>query len=152
MLEVEFDVSEIRRMAAEAQRDLERGTARAVDEASREGKARGRVLAPHQTYALRESIDGRLLAITSAGADGELRADAEHADHVANGTKPHVIEPRRKKVLRWVGAGGEVFARRVNHPGTKPHAYWREAIAAAKVRLERVGEDVVDQISTRLSR
>jgi phage gpG-like protein len=34
-------------------------------------------------------------------------------------TAPHVILPRKAKVLRWTGSdGGSVFARRVNHPGS----------------------------------
>lgn len=52
------------------------------------------------------------------------------------GTRPHVIVPRTKSVLSWtegkrlsgrnrtgVAAGPRVFARRVNHPGTKPQPF-----------------------------
>jgi phage gpG-like protein len=33
------------------------------------------------------------------------------------GTNPYTIEPRRASLLRFMGANGPVFARRVNHPG-----------------------------------
>lgn len=34
------------------------------------------------------------------------------------GTRPHVIRPRRARVLRFPVGGRIVYARRVNHPGT----------------------------------
>jgi hypothetical protein len=41
-----------------------------------------------------------------------------------DGTRPHVILPRTKRVLRWVGDDGRVyFARAVHHPGTQPNRY-----------------------------
>lgn len=35
------------------------------------------------------------------------------------GTRPHLILPKAKKALRFVGRGGVVFAKKVRHPGTK---------------------------------
>ena len=40
------------------------------------------------------------------------------------GTKPHIITPKKARVLHWVNEGGQdIFAMRVRHPGTKatPH-------------------------------
>ena len=34
-------------------------------------------------------------------------------------TAPHIIEPKKANVLAFAGAGGMVFAKRVNHPGSK---------------------------------
>lgn len=51
-------------------------------------------------------------------ASFELGFAAEHSSFPDTGTRPHVIRPRRKKVLRFVVDGRVVFARRVNHPGT----------------------------------
>lgn len=45
-----------------------------------------------------------------------------YAYFVEYGTKPHEIRPKKKKILRWQGAGGgDVFAGVVNHPGTKAY-------------------------------
>lgn len=46
-----------------------------------------------------------------------------YAQYVSSGTRPHVILPKRGKALRFVVAGRTVFARRVNHPGTRANPY-----------------------------
>lgn len=50
------------------------------------------------------------------------------------GTRAHVIRPRRPDGwLRWVGDDGRVhFARVVHHPGTRPYAYLRRALASLR--------------------
>jgi len=52
-------------------------------------------------------------------------------------TKAHVIEPREKKALRFVSGGNTVFAKRVHHPGTSGHFYWREAADFVEQDLPR---------------
>lgn len=45
------------------------------------------------------------------------------------GTEPHVITPDEAEALRWFNdAGDAVFAKRVQHPGTKPYGHLRSAI------------------------
>lgn len=84
------------------------------------------------------------------GADGRVTAESTTNNEVLyyrwSGTKPHRIEPKRAKALRFRGSSGNfVFARGVNHPGTKPHP-WIETAgekseAAIKAGFEReVGE------------
>jgi len=34
-------------------------------------------------------------------------------------TAPHIIEPKKAQALAFMGAGGMVFAKKVNHPGSK---------------------------------
>ncbi|MBI3654066.1 MAG: hypothetical protein HY231_23800 [Acidobacteria bacterium] len=40
-------------------------------------------------------------------------------EYVEEKTKPHVIQAKNKKSLAFKGKGGMVFAKKVNHPGTK---------------------------------
>lgn len=76
----------------------------------------------------------------------EVRAGGEgkvgYAAYVEYGTGAHEIVPRRARVLAWGGArtlGGRLrkgsgptnFARRVRHPGTKPHPFLRPALLLA---------------------
>lgn len=71
--------------------------------------------------------------------------NVKYAPDVEFGTKPHIITPKTKKVLRWEAKVVSLltksgrprkkpkiikearFARRVKHPGTKPHPYLRPA-------------------------
>lgn len=66
---------------------------------------------------------------------GPVRVPYAELHH--EGTKPHVIYPRRRQALKFVPTGGttHVFRRRVFHPGTKPNRYLAEAFNAALRRF-----------------
>lgn len=51
-----------------------------------------------------------------------------------DGTKAHVIVPRRRGVLHFTSNGRSIFARRVQHPGTKPKNFERIEAANAEPR------------------
>ncbi len=61
---------------------------------------------------------------------GTVYTVLDYGVYLHQGTNPHVIEPRRKKALRWTDGGAFVFARRVKHPGTKKDPYIYEALDA----------------------
>jgi phage gpG-like protein len=74
-----------------------------------------------RTGQLEQSIGWRPLA------DGaEVYANKEYAGFVEFGTDPHVIEPKpgRKALKFSSSSGGFAFARRVNHPGSRPHPFF----------------------------
>ncbi|MFI7449543.1 hypothetical protein ACIBQX_18750 [Nonomuraea sp. NPDC049714] len=49
------------------------------------------------------------------------------------GTRPHIIRPKRPDGwLRFMVDGKVVFARVVHHPGTRPYAYLRRALATLR--------------------
>jgi hypothetical protein len=48
---------------------------------------------------------------------------APHALPHHEGTPPHLIRPRNRRVLRFPGRGGVVFAHQVRHPGTRRNPY-----------------------------
>lgn len=77
----------------------------------------------------------------------EVEARTPYAATVELGSRPHIIRPRKAKVLAWGGtrrlsgtlARGSKpthFAREVHHPGTRPYPYLlpgaRKAIAGVK--------------------
>ena len=74
----------------------------------------------------------------SLAPDGEsamIYATAPYAAFVEDGTKPHVIEARNAKALRFRGKDGQfIFRKRVNHPGTAPRKFMERALR------ETVGE------------
>lgn len=62
-----------------------------------------------------------------------VRADKPYAIYVDQGTKPHVILPKTKKILAWRGEDGKwIYAKRVNHPGTKPTHFFTDAVENSK--------------------
>lgn len=48
-----------------------------------------------------------------------------------DGTRPHIIRPRRKKALRFHTAGVVVFATKVRHPGTRGSRFLERALPLA---------------------
>lgn len=83
----------------------------------------------HKTGALVRSI------FKAKSQDGWIVGhDLQHAPHalfVHWGTKPHVIRPKNKKVLRWAAGGKFFFAKKVNHPGNAPDKWLERAAALA---------------------
>lgn len=99
-------------------------------------------MVPRKTGNLGRTI--RVGAITESEA--QILAGGQfgvgYARHVEFGTRPHVIVPRTRKVLAWGGnrrlsgslrsnSAATIFARRVNHPGTKAKPYLRPAAERA---------------------
>ena len=72
-----------------------------------------------KTGALVDSLGYGPKKIRGGWEIGHRLQRAPYAAFVHWGTRPHVIEPRKKKALRWVGGGGFRFAKSVNHPGYK---------------------------------
>lgn len=108
-----------------------------------------KILVPRRTGNL-----GRTIRVAGHTAEYvEVRAggirEVGYAAAVEFGSRAHEIVPRRAKVLAWGGErtlGGRLrkgarathFARRVRHPGTRPHPFLRPGIMAA---LRAVGLD-----------
>ena len=123
--------------------------------------ARVGMLAVHEAKALVPRKTGNLDRTIRLGPHDDERAliyaggmrDVGYAAYVEFGTGPHVIVPRKAKVLAWVGnrrlsgtlrkgAKAEFFAMRVNHPGTRPKPY---LVPGAKAALRKAGmrDDIV---------
>ncbi|QNT94957.1 hypothetical protein HEP81_04685 [Streptomyces griseofuscus] len=62
------------------------------------------------------------------GLQGVVTCDHPATLYVLEGTRPHVIRPRRAKVLRFEVDGRPVFASVVHHPGTRPNNFLGRAL------------------------
>jgi len=108
--------------------------------AAREVMNRAKVLVPVDTGRLRASIrieQRRNLALRSRYTIG---SDVYYAPFVNDGTRPHIIKPRRPGgSLRFVIGGRVVYAKVVHHPGTRARPFLdralREVAAARSYRL-----------------
>ena len=105
-------------------------------------------LVPRKTGNLGRSIG--VERVTARSADTVARAG--YAAAVEYGTRPHVIQPRLKKALRFASGGGArlsgtprtgaavTFAKKVNHPGTRAQPYM---IPGAQRALKLLGVDTL---------
>lgn len=75
--------------------------------------------------------------VTDGGSTGVIKATAEYAKFVHDGTKAHIIRPKSPGgVLAFQVGGRTVFARKVNHPGTKADPFFDRAVAKVDVGEE----------------
>jgi hypothetical protein len=89
-------------------------------------------LSPVRTGNLRRTIH-----LDSASATEAVTvASAKYASAVEFGTGPHIIRPKRRKVLRFKTGGSVIFARFVNHPGTRAQPFM---VPGARKALDDMG-------------
>lgn len=116
----------------------------------------GIIRAPMRSGALKSSIrtdrhfDGPLTAL------GGVTAHAKHAAPVHQGARPHVIRPRRARLLRfyWYGhfmdteggstvTGRRVALRYVRHPGNKANPFLMRAALYAAATDSHISADPI---------
>jgi hypothetical protein len=105
-----------------------RGSGLKVREVTLRTAAVAATIAPgSMKQAVRPIISG-----TKNAPFGIVMVDHPAAHFVLNGTRPHTILPNKKKVLRFTVGGRIVFAKRVDHPGTKPNNFlWKAMMMAS---------------------
>lgn len=110
-----------------------------VQKAQRQTLTRAKITSPVDSGALRNSHLAEPIKVSGGKVTTEISAEGgakqQYAMHVHEGTRPHVIKPRRKKVLSWKGPEGRVFASSVNHPGTPARPWLRRALQYTAPRL-----------------
>lgn len=104
-------------------------------------------LVPRRTGLLqRRIVPGRL-----SDTEAVIEARTPYASAVEHGTRPHVIVPKRARVLAWggarrlsgrlrTGAKPDTFAMRVNHPGSRAKPY---LVPGAREAIRKAGIDAI---------
>ncbi|WP_238419378.1 hypothetical protein [Streptomyces taklimakanensis] len=62
------------------------------------------------------------------GLTGSVISNHPATVYVVNGTRPHIIRPRRARALRFQMGGRTVFAKIVHHPGTDANDFLSRAL------------------------
>lgn len=89
-----------------------------------------------QTGELQAATTGQIIR-TARGSIVRLQNRKPYAAAIDKGARPHPIEARRAKALRFTSSSGAlVFRRRVNHPGNRPYHFLRTATTAAAHNFE----------------
>lgn len=70
---------------------------------------------------------------------------APHALFVVFGTRPHKIQPKTKKALRWAGPNGFRFAKFVNHPGYAGDDYMQRAADDAVRQFDAIVNKAIQE-------
>jgi hypothetical protein len=71
---------------------------------------------------------GRRVNAVIVGRHVRIESSHPATMYVINGTRPHLIRPRTRKVLKFNVKGRTVFARLVHHPGTKKNDFLTKAL------------------------
>lgn len=102
------------------------------------GEAIAKREAPVKTGHLRRTITSR---VERGGDRGVIGTNAPHARPVHEGSRPHIIRPRRAKALYWRGAKYPV--KMVRHPGNKANPFLaRTAKQLQRVAAQEFGRDI----------
>ena len=98
-----------------------------------------------RTCALEKATFGRVIMLRRS-ARVVLKNPKSYAAPINDGARPHVIKPRRAKLLRFLSGGRFVFARSVNHPGNRAYRFLynatRHGFRMFRKRLEQQLEAV----------
>jgi hypothetical protein len=63
-----------------------------------------------------------------SGLQGVVTCDHPKVRLILDGTRPHLIRPRRARALRFTVGGDVVFAKLVRHPGTRANNFMSRAL------------------------
>lgn len=114
---------------ADLRRAIRGASRQELTNAGRQVVNRAKVLAPVDTGRLRASIQGRLGRTWTLRPQFTVFTNVEYAQMVHDGTRPHIIRPRRPGgVLRFQVGGQVVYARVVHHPGTRARPFLDRAL------------------------
>lgn len=100
-------------------------------------------------------VTGRMRATERYAATGfadgvrmEFRAYTNYSEWVIGGARPHIIEAKSARALRWMwyghAPGAIAFAKRVHHPGNKPNDFPKEVLDAMKDDITKNLKDRID--------
>jgi hypothetical protein len=141
-MEIKLDVSSLtqalERLMPELDRAFEGAMAESMDIVAQEAAIRAPLVTGELVLSINAApVTGTLSAGTLLGT---VSSSLPRALWVEEGTKAHVILPRKKKALRWAsngtGAEGWRFAKKVNHPGTKAKPFLKPALASKREAIE----------------
>lgn len=97
-------------------------------------KNAARVRAPARTGRLKRSIKTSNHRRESYGQSIEISAKTPYAYDVHEGTRPHLIEPRAGKVLRFGSGSRIIYTTHAEHPGHRPNRFLSDGLKLIKRR------------------
>jgi hypothetical protein len=128
---------------------LSRTSAAVVLELAGAGKFAVDYVKAHPTFKPRSGeLQAKTRWVPFRGRAIKIQNTAGHAHSIESGAKPHVIRPRRAKMLAFTVKGKLVFARKVNHPGNRAYRFLYRATNAAGRILSKGLESRMQHIAS----
>lgn len=86
--------------------------------------------APVDTGDLRTATTVKVTSTTPTSITAEALIDVDYGVFVVQGTRPHIITPKRAQALRfyWPKMGGVVYFKSVQHPGTAANGFFTRVV------------------------
>lgn len=103
-----------------------------VAETTRRALDGARVGAPKKTGRMANSLK-MMMRPRRTFVYGRVTASPRYTHYVERGTRPHRIQAKNKKALKFIKGGKTVIVRAVRHPGTKPRPFMFRALVEAAV-------------------
>lgn len=121
-------MARVRLDRAQLSRTIRGASRNELEAAARQVMNRAKILAPVDTGRLRASIriESRRTALLRSRYT--IGSDLSYAPMVHDGTRPHIIRPKRAQALKFKIGGRTVFAKVVHHPGTRPRPFLDKAL------------------------
>lgn len=110
-------------------------------------ETQGKANAPVKTGTLRRSITSTVRG-GAGSVVGTVGTNVPYAKAVHDGSRAHVIVPVRAKALFWPGAAHPV--RRVNHPGTRPNPFLKNALAQRRGAILALWRGIGQRVMARM--
>lgn len=137
-IKVEIDQSELRKLLKNIDKygqHIKRQVQNEIVYTAQEIRTESQMRVPVDTSRLKKSA---YVNMKRNRLGAEIGYRTKYAAPVEFGSRPHVIRPKNAKVLSWKPkGGGRVFAKVVNHPGTKPRPFLMPAFER-QTRLMKV--------------
>lgn len=113
---------------ADLRRAIRGASRQELERAGRQVLNRAKVLAPVDTGRLRASGRVEFRRLWTLRPQVTISFNTDYAEYVNDGTRPHIIRPRRARALRFTVGGQVVYARVVRHPGTRANPFLDRAL------------------------
>ena len=93
----------------------------------------------------RKTTLGKSITYEVKGNKVSIFSPLPYATSVEFGTRPHMIRPKKAKALHWKGAftGDDIFAQRVQHPGSQALPHMRPAMMLLRKELPLLMQKVI---------
>jgi hypothetical protein len=108
------------RPAPGAQAELDKAVMEFLVKRARRVQRNARAMAPGRM--------GRKVNAVIVGKHVRIESSHPATMYVIKGTRPHIIRPRTRRVLKFRVSGRTVFAKVVHHPGTKKNDFLTKAL------------------------